>query len=148
MAKTDKTQPEEKTTKTPAREEGIVDGVFRFSLKLETINVYLEDKDGNEHKWQLTELTGEARDKYMNIIAGKVKYNPQTGKHAGLKSVDGLQTGLLQDAMWHVKEERKPTAEEMKAWPNRVLDQLGDWVVEKSGLGDDEEEEGNEDRES
>ena len=126
----------------------MVDGVFRFTLKLETITVFLEDEKGVEHKWQLTELTGEHRDKYMNIIASKIKYNPQTGKHAGLKSVDGLQTGLLMDAMWHIKEERKPTEAEMAPWPNRVLDQLGDWVIEKSGLGDDENEEGNDGEES
>jgi len=134
--------------KLAAKQEGLVDGEFHFTLKLETIFVNLEGTDGAMHRWQLQELTGENRDKYMNIIAGKVKYNAKTGKQAGLSSVDGLQSGLLKDAMWHTKEERKPTDEEMAKWPNRVLEALGEWVVEKSGLGDGEDEKGNDDEES
>lgn len=135
----DKTQ-----VKVTPREQGrLEDGGFYFDLALTSVPVKLKQADNSTKDYELRELDGQSRDKYMNLIAGKTRVNPNTGQPIGVKSFDGLQSGILCKALFDIAEDRYASEAEVNAFPNRVIDPLCDWVLEASGMNDKSGEPGN-----
>ena len=69
-------------------------GVLRLSLKRKKIQVILEDENGVEGKYTLSELSGTERNSYLNKMTGRVKVD-KNGQMTGIKSFDGFQADLL-----------------------------------------------------
>ena len=127
----------DQTVKVTPREQGLSEeGGFYFDLALVSIPVKLKQADDTTKDYELRELDGTSRDKYMNLIAGKTRVNPNTGQPIGVKSFDGLQSGILCKALFDIAEDRFASEAEVNAFPNRVLDPLCDWVLEASGMND------------
>lgn len=132
MAKTNN----ETQAKVVSREDGIQsDGSFHFNLELVEIPVSLRTADGVNKTYGLREFTGKQRDAFVNLISSKTRIGSD-GKPAGIKNVDGMQASILTRTLFDKTEDRFVTVEEVDNMPQRVLDKLCDWVLEKSGLDD------------
>lgn len=113
----------------------------RISLNRKTVDVIIED-DGTEKRYQLRELNGRERNKYLNQMSGRVKMGP-TGKVVGIKSFDGFQSDLLVRCLFDENNE-KVTADFVEDLPASAQAELFEKAQELSGL--DNEEEGNEEK--
>jgi len=67
---------------------------LKFSLKLKEVSVELTDSSGVAKKYILRELSGEARDTFLDNVGSRVQYDAE-GKFRSLSSLKGLQSGLL-----------------------------------------------------
>ncbi len=128
-----------------ASSEGFGNDGFFFKLELASMDGKLQKNDGTVVNVRVFELSGKKRDAWMNKLVGLTKVDPSTGKAIGLKRVDGIQTGVLKDALFNLDDETYFSEAELNGFPNRVLEKLGNWVIDKSGLdggdkGNDEAE--------
>jgi hypothetical protein len=120
---------------------------FTSKPKMEPVTI-----DGDEYA--LVELTGKARDKYMQGMSGRMRYN-SAGKPVGLKNFDGLQANLLVKVLHHAthgppdEEGGDPTITEVgdavtmnviQDWGSGTQTELFEMAQELCGMGDDEEE--------
>jgi len=66
---------------------------LRFDLDRKELPIVLEGASERLHL-VLRELTGKDRDKYLSSLSGRMRFDA-SGQPIGLKSFDGLQSGLL-----------------------------------------------------
>lgn len=118
---------------------------LNFKLDFKEKPVTINDED-----YMLVELTGKARDKYLNNVGARIRHG-KDGNPQGVKNFEGLQAGLVSQSLFKLEDnERKPVkVETIQAWPSSVLTGLHDAAKKLSALGDEEgegdDEEGNDD---
>jgi len=95
---------------------------LKFSLQKQVIPVEMETGPNMVETYHLVELTGKERDKYLDGMSGKMKYNPK-GEPIGLKTFKGLQSSLLclclEDA-----NEKKVKESDLEKYPASVVNDL------------------------
>lgn len=113
---------------------------MEFELELKKIPVTI---DGD--KYELRELIGKERDKYLGGLSRRLKTLPN-GEQT-VKNFDGLQAALIAESLTKVEgnERHAVTVEEIQGWPARVQNALHDTARQLSALGDDGEETDNND---
>ena len=117
-----------------------------FDLTLNSEEVELTTADGESLVYEIRELTGKERDKYLNTLSKRSRTLPDgTTK---INNFDNLQADLLTRTMF-AKTDGKYEAvkvDDLQAWPARVQGELFKLAQSLSGLDtkkDDEDDEGN-----
>lgn len=95
---------------------------MKFSLKLRSEPVILEDEKGNELAYKLVQMTGQTADEYRAVQAGKVEIDGD-GKLVKILDYRGRYTDLL------VRTLQKPNGQlveitEINQWPDEALEAL------------------------
>lgn len=123
-----------------------------FEEESELFNFTIKGRDGRLRYYQLREIDGEDRDKYLNVVLSRQQ---GSGKNLRVKRLDGLQTLLLSRCCWHLPN---ATAEdpgntegatlmrekELIRWKAKPLDALFNKAMEMNGLEKEaEDKEGN-----
>ncbi len=105
---------------------------LKFSVKLKSVPVIIEDNADVEHKFTMKELTGKERAVYLGEMGSKMTFD-DAGKPTGLSSFEGLQSGLL--ALCLFDENEKPVEKDvLESYPAGVLSSLFAAAQELSGL--------------
>lgn len=117
------------------------DGVLRFNLSLDELDVELEDPEtGDVVQYVLREMNGLARDKYLGFIGAKMN----TSKDGDIKMTDydGLQANLLSRCLFKLVDgKREPVPFKLiQEFPARVQTALFNKAKEISGMDDDAED--------
>lgn len=123
-----------------------------FEEESDIFNFTVKGKDGRIRFYQLREIDGEDRDKYLNIVLSR---QAGSGSNLRVKRLDGLQSILLSRCCWHLPN---ATAEdpgnpegavlvkekELIRWKAKPIDSLFNKAMEMNGLEKEaEEQEGN-----
>lgn len=116
-----------------------------FDLTLNSKEVELTTAEGLIQVYEIRELTGKERDKYLNTLSKRSRTLPDgTTK---INNFDNLQADLLTRTMFaRVDGEFKAVdVNDLQAWPARVQGELFKLAQSLSGLDTkkDEDEEGN-----
>lgn len=84
---------EDNATQAPpeATHEGNGQTVKRYSLRLKTIDVTLEDNNGLDREWQLREMDGDLRDQFLSKSNDRLKI----GKVNSVKDFKGVYAELI-----------------------------------------------------
>lgn len=95
---------------------------MKFSVKLRSEPVIIEDASGNEVAYTLVQMTGQMADEYRAVQAAKVEINGD-GKLVKILDYRGRYTDLL------VRTMKKPSGElvsitEISQWPDEALEGL------------------------
>tara|TARA_R110002020_G_scaffold12409_6_gene45510 strand:- start:18591 stop:18995 length:405 start_codon:yes stop_codon:yes gene_type:complete len=117
------------------------DGVLRFSLSLDEVDVELEDPDSGETgKYILREMNGAARDQYLGFIGAKMN----TSKEGDIQMTDyeGLQANLLSRCLFKIVDGKREAVDfkSIQDFPARVQTALFNKAKEISGMDDEAEE--------
>jgi len=90
----------------------------------------------------LIELDGKERDKYLNVLGGRLRHGPD-GKAGGVKDFDGLQASLIAASLCKVVgSERVPVKQHIiQSWPARVVSGLFEAARDLSALDEKEKDE-------
>lgn len=110
---------------------------MKFSLRRKQEEIEIEDLDGQASTYYLRELSGAARDKYLNRMKDRMKFDDK-GKPCGIKSFDGLQSSLLQETLYD-SENKLVERKVLDQFPASVLDALYTKSQELSALDEKEE---------
>ena len=103
-----------------------------FSLKLEELSINITDAEGTEQVYTIRELTGEQRDRYLNTIGGRMKFN-SAGKMAGLNNYKDLQSGFLALCIYDNENKLVPV-KTLQSWPASVLEEIFKIAQKLSGM--------------
>ena len=118
------------------------DGVMRFSLELDEIEVELKDPKTKEvDQYILREMDGSARDKYLGFIGAKMNLSGEGD--STLKDFDGLQANLLARCLFKLASDGERTCVEfdvIQSFPARVQTALFNKAKQMSGMDDDAED--------
>ena len=117
------------------------DGVLRFSLSLDEIDVELEDPDSGEtEKYILREMNGLARDKYLGFIGAKM--NTHKDGEIQMTDYEGLQANLLARCLFKLIDGKKEAVsfKTIQNFPARVQTALINKAKSISGRDDEAEE--------
>jgi hypothetical protein len=94
--------------------------------------------NGKEEKFMMRELSGEARDRYLQDLGSRMRTD-KDGKPAGMRDYKNLQATLLSLGLFH--SDGKPVdIKTIQKWPARVQKQLHEKLTQMSGLDDDAED--------
>lgn len=110
-----------------------------LSLDVQEIPVILKDKDGNTLNYTMREMNGADRDKYLDSVNARMKYDEE-GKPKGINTIEGLKASLLSLCLFD-KDGQQPTIEYIQKWPSRSLEKLHEYAQELNALEDEEEAE-------
>lgn len=86
-----------------------------------TVNI--KDANGETKQYILRELDGKGRDKYMNSIQNRAKFD-EAGKPIGAKNFDGILSGLLAMCLFDGETKKLVPELTIQAWPARVQEVL------------------------
>lgn len=111
---------------------------MKFTLRRKEEEHEIEDLDGNINLYTLRELSGAARDSYLNRMKDRMKFDTQ-GKPCGIKSFDGLQASLLQETLLD-PDKKLVTRVVLDEFPASVLDGLYNRSQKLSALDEPEPE--------
>lgn len=115
---------------------------LQFKLKNNSLTIEIESEDGaKKTTYRLVEMTVATRDKYMNTLAQRMRFDPVTGRPMGIKSFDGMFGELLSRCMTEEDTGRLVTKEEVNAWPTTVAQGIYQ-IAQKLNRIEDEKEEG------
>ena len=115
---------------------------LRLKLEREEVNIILENKEGEEKRYTLKELTGKERNKYLNKMSNRVKIG-QDGKAMGIKNFDGFQSDLLKLSLFDESGEHV-SEEDIEEFPSSTQQKLFEKAQKLSGLDTTTENEKNE----
>jgi hypothetical protein len=103
-----------------------------YSAKRKTMEVPIEQEDGNIKIFLMKDLTGTDRDAYLNKIAGKVKMDSD-GKPTGVKDFTGLHADLLALCMFD-ESGAKVDKKIIQEWPSTLQMDLFEEAQKLCGL--------------
>ena len=108
-------------------------GTLNFTLKREELPVIIDGED-----YVLVELDGVERDKYLNDISGRAKFNAK-GKSVGITTFTGLNAGLVATCLKKIVsgERQAVPVSTIQGWPAKVSSGLFDAAKKLSGLGEE-----------
>lgn len=106
--------------------------ILEFQVELNSIPVKLRQKDGGVIEWELREMIGTLRDRYMKLVGERFRYGPD-GKPAGFKRYDGMELDMLQYCLFDdsgglVKKER------IQELPGRLITRLHEAASELNSM--------------
>ena len=113
--------------------------VFVFSLEREEQPITLTSKEGGSRRLVIREMDGKDRDSYFTKIGNKMNLSP-SGKVLGIKSFDGLQSGLLSLCLFDETNKLVPV-QEIQAYPAKVQGELFKIAQRINGLDQKAEDE-------
>lgn len=103
-----------------------------LSLKRNTLPVTLTDDDGIEKNYELRELSGADRDRYLTDMSKRMSYG-KDGKAQGISNFDGLQARLVSMSLYDSEGKQVPF-DQIQSFPAKVLSALFDAAQELSAL--------------
>lgn len=109
--------------------------VLELSLDLATVPVKLK-KGSSVKDYELRELDGKGRDKYLQLTGKRMKYD-DAGKPKSVASFEGMQAELLQFVLFDKATDKALTVEEIQNFPAKTQTTLFEKAQEINGLGDD-----------
>ena len=110
---------------------------LKFSLVLKELPVKLTGAAGVEKSYVLKELTGIQRDKFLNEMGKRLKF--EDGKIQQVTDFEGLQSNLLTLCLYDENDSLIPI-NTLQIWPAGVLTELFKAAQNISGLDLTEEE--------
>lgn len=132
-------EPEEPQAPKETPEEQDPEDTNEFSLVCAEEEITLIDKNGTPRPHILRELTGDERDKWVNMMKGKMNFDTKTGKPTGLKSVDGVESDLVFKTLWTLEGKKVPI-KQISAFPSKTLSLLFKRCLKINGLDNKAEE--------
>lgn len=129
----------------------------KISLAFNTLPFEFELPNGDTMYAVMTELSGSARNEYMDFVDQKVKRNDE-GTPVAMKSWKGSQTKILSLCLHYAKlgDDGRPEEQgssfvpgdlikeaELKTWPDAALQLLSKSAAQLSRLNESPEEVGN-----
>lgn len=94
---------------------------LRFSLKTQTIPVFIEDQTGKTVSYTLREMTAADRDDYLDGLRQRIVNTPDGKQTIG--NFKGMQADLLALCLKN-PDGGDVTKEEIQAWPAPVVSDL------------------------
>jgi len=115
----------------------MADEILRLELELKEVDVVLVDKEDNEKKYLLKELSGSDRNRYLN----KMKNRVTTDKNGNVKinTFDGMQSDLLTVSLFNEAGE-SVSKDEIEMLPSNTQQKLFEKAQELSGLNSEASE--------
>lgn len=102
----------------------------KFSLKLKTVDVEIESAGGETKIYQIRELNGRDRDKFMRVLTSMLDFAPDgTAKP---KRADGLELELVSLSLF--LNGAVVPREELEEWPATVIEALAEVASEISDV--------------
>lgn len=105
---------------------------IKLSLAKRIILVKIEDEHGEEKDYELREMRGKQRDKYLTEQAGRAKYS--NGVAVGVKDLDNFQASLLAKCLYDVGTQKLVPISTIENWPSHVQDSLYEAGMRLSAL--------------
>jgi len=112
---------------------------LRVSKRLKVVPVIMEDGD-EEKAWKLKELDGVSRNKYLDKLKSRVKFNQ--GGQASITSFDGFQAELLKRTLYNELDELV-SVDEIESLPASTQQALFEASQKLSQLNEDKDAEKN-----
>lgn len=108
-----------------------------LNLTLDTVSVpvTLTGEDGTEALFELREMSGAKRDKYLNTMKSKVNTKDQT-----LKDFTGSQSTLIASCLFDLATTKPVPQSLVDSWPARVQLSLYEAAAELNKLNGKQEE--------
>src|SRR5262245_53402741 len=95
---------------------------LKFETKFKSVPVTIAGSDGKEQQYELRELSGDARDEYVQDTGNRVRFGAD-GKPAGLKDFKGMQAKLISMSLFDAQGKNVP-AKEINNWPATIVSAL------------------------
>lgn len=105
---------------------------LKFALQLKELPVSITDIDGVEKAFTLRELSGIQRDRFLNEMGGRMKFNA-AGKMSGLNNYADIQAGFLALCLYD-ETNSLVSVENLRKYPSSVLSDLFEAAQELSKL--------------
>lgn len=93
--------------------------------------------DGNDYT--IVELTGEERDNFLNLLAGRTKFDSK-GNPSGIKDSKGIQANLISKGLIDNETNKKVSLLVIQGWSASTQMKLFKRIHSLSGLGEDAKE--------
>lgn len=106
----------------------------RLSLSVQTVSVVLVGPTGQETEAEICEMTAEARDRYLDLLAARMKIDA-SGQVAGVKRYEGLQAELLSRCLRRKDTGAYIPITEIQSWPSSVVTALFQKAQDLNHLG-------------
>jgi len=94
--------------------------MVRIKLSTKTVPVVVETATGEELEMELCEMTAEARDKYLDVLATRMKIDA-SGQVSGIKRYEGLQAELLSRCLRRKSDGNFVSLSEIQTWPSAAV---------------------------
>jgi hypothetical protein len=89
----------------------------KLSKRRKTEQVEIEEEDGTSKSYVLTEVMGDQRDVFQNLIGSKTRYN-EAGNPIGMKDSKGIATRLIAMHITDATTGESIKEEEINKWPS------------------------------
>lgn len=111
-----------------------------LSRKRSTLQVFIENEEGANEEFQLTEMKAAVRDRYLDRLGERLTKNSD-GEVIAIKKHEGLQADLVAACLTRKTTGTSLSVEELQEWPSSVISELYRAAQELNNLGDRKEKE-------
>lgn len=112
--------------------------ILEFTLATTTIPVVIKTVDGKTLSFELFEMTAAQRDKHLDSIQARMKYD-EKGVPVSIGKFEGMQADLLVQCMRR-SDGNGVTKEEIQKWPATVVSKIYEAAQELNHLAKAEED--------
>jgi len=109
---------------------------MNLSLDPKILTVSLS-QGGVSVEYELREMVASERDQYMDEVGDRLRLDA-SGKPAGVKKFEGMQSSLLSRCLFVKATNEKVTKPVIQSWPGSVVGSLFTEAQKLNGLGVDE----------
>lgn len=105
----------------------------RYSRKLKSLFIEIEQKDGKIKEYEVREMTQGQKEDYQSKMRDKVVYNKQ-GIPLGIQNFRGQAAELLTRCVYDVASGRKVVGEDLATWPTTTVEGMMEDAITVNGF--------------